>query len=186
MFPNLPVQYSQRVEYVVVKVAPEYKGDHNAAQPQGRAPTRICERHHDAALEPGKTFPLASLDMEILFQRSKRYGGRAGVAVRPQSQVNPEYKTMLGGVANHAVNRTHGLGEVLVVGDACAPLCVTRSFAILIVNVDQIDIAGDIEFTRTKLAHTDNPEQRALALRGSRHAVCVIKRSKCGGTCHIE
>ncbi len=55
-----------------------------------------------------------------------------------------------------------------MVGDAGPPAFDTRGFAVLVIDVDQVDVAGDVEFARTQLAHADDPQfgPRAIGCRG--------------------
>ena len=98
-------------------------------------------RRNRAALEPGETLPFAALHMEILLQRTQRHGGRPGVAIRAQREVHAKDEPVFGGVANGGVDRTHHLAEILLVGYATTAQCVACRLPILIIDVDQVNVA---------------------------------------------
>ena len=115
MFADLPVQCAQRVEHVVVQVAPEDEGHHHVAQILDGSVVVAAQTGHHAALEPGKPFPLAALHLQVDLQSAQGHSGWPRVAVWSQGQVHPKYQAVLGGVANQAKNCFDGLGKVLVV-----------------------------------------------------------------------
>ena len=170
---DLPVQHAQRVEHAVIEVAPEDKGQHHLAQALRGAPVGVAELGHDPALEPGKALPFAALHVHVLLQRAERNRRRTRVAVRAQRQIDAKDKAVLGGVADQGVDRAHRLGEVLLVRDAAAPLGIAAGFAVLVVDVDQVDVARDVEFACAELAHADDPEQGARAAGGRGFAVAL-------------
>jgi hypothetical protein len=47
--------------------------------------------------------------------------------------------------------------------------------AVFLVDVDQVDVGGDVEFARAELAHADDPELDRLAGRVARHAVAPVQ-----------
>ena len=164
MLADLPVQHAQCVKHPVVQVAPEHKRQDHAAQAQDIAAGDVPQGGDDAAFQPGKAFPLAALDMQVLFQCAQRDGWWARVTVGPQRQIDPEHEAVFGGVANQAVQGAHGTAKVFLIAEAATPLCVTAGLAVLVVDIDQVDVARDIQFTRTQLAHAHHPERYRLAL----------------------
>jgi hypothetical protein len=52
---------------------------------------------------------------------------------------------VLGGVADQAEDALDGTAEVLVVGDHAAAVGLAPGVAVMFVDVDQVDVAGDIE-----------------------------------------
>ena len=117
LFADLPVQHPQGLEDVVVQVAPKHKGQHQLTQRIGRAVAAAGQRRHHPALEPGKTLPFAALDLEILLQRTERDRWRAGIAVGPQGQIDPEHKAMLGDITDQGIDRLDLLGKIFLIGD---------------------------------------------------------------------
>ena len=177
MFADLAVQHAQRIEYVVVQIAAKYEWQHGAAQGAGAAVQHAVGWRNHAAFEPGKTFPLTALHVEIFLQSRQRDRGRAGVPVGPQCEIHPEHKTMLRGVADQAVDLAHRLAKVFVVGQAVATLRIARGLAIAVIDVDEIDVTGDVEFTRAEFAHSDNPQPGALAVVGTGSAMGRIEHN---------
>ena len=178
VFADLFVQHPQRVKHVVVQVTAEHERQHRSAQRLGRAIDDGGAGGHHPAFEPGKAFPLTALGLEIVVQRRQRHGGGPRVAVRAQRQVHAKHKPVLGGLANQRVNQLDLGGKVLVVGDAALArhqrLRAAGSVAIVVVDVDQVDVAGDIELSPAQLAHAHHPQLGALAVRAQRRTVqCV-------------
>ena len=158
MVADLAVQRAQRLEHVVVEVLAEHEGQHRPAQRAGASGRDAAGRRDHPALEPGKALPFASLDQEVLLQRTQRDRRRPRIAVGAQRQIDPEHLAVLGDVAHRVVDVLDRLGEVFVVGDAVSPGGVARRLPVLVVDVDQVDVAGDVEFAGAKLAHADDPE----------------------------
>ena len=63
---------------------------------------------------------------------------------------------MLGDVTNQAVDGLDRTRKIFVVRDASAAFGAAGGVAIVLVDVDQVDVAGDIELARTELAHADD------------------------------
>ena len=177
VFADLPVQHAQRVEHVVVQVAAEHKGQHRAAQRLRRAAGDAVLRCDHAAFEPGKTLPLAALHLKIFFQRAEGNRRRAGAAIGPQRQIDAKDKAVFGGVANQAVHRLDLTRKVFVVGDFSAPVAgAPGGFAVVVIDVDQVDVAGDVQLACTELAHADHPHAGALAACALGRAVLGVQR----------
>jgi len=183
---DLAVQAAQRIEDVVVEVLAEHEGQHRAAQTVRALVAHAGGRRDQPALEPGKPFPLAPLHQKIFFQRPQRHRARSRVAVGPKGQVNAEHIAVFGGLTHGVVDVFDGLAEILVVADAVAPLRVPGGFAVLVVDVDQVDVARHVEFARTELAHADDPELSPLARLGERRAVQVVQLGKGQGAGGVE
>jgi hypothetical protein len=162
---DLAVQAAQGFEHAVVEVAAEHERQHHTAQGVGRAARDGGTGRHHAALEPRKAFPFAPLHQEVFLQRAQRHRRRAGAAVGAQHQIDTEHVAVFGGVAHQRVDAFDGLGKVFVVGDAVAPGAVACGLAVHVVDVDQVDVAGDVELARAKLAHADDPQLGALEHR---------------------
>ena len=184
MVANLAVQHAQGVKHAVVQVAAKHKGHHHRAQLQGQRPFGAACRGHHPAFKPGKALPLAALGLQIAFQRVQRHRRRPRIAVGPQRQVKPKHKTVLRGLAHQRINGAHPLAKILLVGNAAPALGRARRLAVLVVDVNQVNIAADVQFTRAQLAHADHA-YRALVARGSaRRAVRgfqVCAGLGCGG-----
>lgn len=71
---------------------------------------------------------------------------------------------MLRGVAYQRINGLDLLAEVFLVGYAVSAFGIAAGLAILVVDIDEINVAGYIEFTCTKLAHADNTQLGSRAL----------------------
>ena len=177
MLPDLAVQHPQRVENVVVEIAPEYERQHGRTQSAGAAVDDPISWRDDAAFEPGKALPLAALYVKILLQRGQRDRRRAGVPIGPQREVNAKHKSMLGGVANQAVDLADRLAEVLLIGKTVASFGIAGGLAIAVIDIDEVDVTGDVEFARAKFAHADNPQARALAVVGDGSAVGRVEHT---------
>ena len=80
---------------------------------------------------------------------------------------------MLGALAHGLVNVFDQLAKKLVVGDAQATLGVAGGLAVLVVDVNQVDVAGDIEFSSAEFAHAHDP---ALGRHIARHGRAVQRR----------
>ena len=129
-----------------------------------------CRRHHPA-FEPGKALPLAALGLQIGFQRSQRNGWRPRVAVGAQRQIEPEHKTVLRGLPHQGKHSPHPFAKKLLVGDAAPARVRSCRLTVLIVDVNQINVAGDVEFAGTELAHAHDAQLAALAIRIERRTV---------------
>ena len=175
VFADLAVQDAQRIKHAVVQVAPEDEGQHGAAQGLGRAAADAGQRRHHPAFEPGKTFPFTPLGLEIVFQRAQRNRGGARVAVGPQGQVHAKHKAVLGDVANQAEHRPDLARKVLVVGNLATAVFAACGFAVLVVHIDQVNVAGHIELARAQLAHANHPHLGPGAAFGLRRAMRRIQ-----------
>ena len=102
--------------------------------------------------------------------------------MRAQRQVHAEDKAVLGGLANQRVDQLDLGGKVFVVGDAALAwhqrLRAASGVAIVVVDVDQVDVAGDIQLTPAQLAHAHHPQLGALAVRADG---CAVHRVELGG-----
>ena len=117
---------------------------------------------YHAAFEPGKALPFASLSLKIVLKCVQRHGRRPRVAIRPQGQIDPKYKAVFGDVANQVVDGLDLTGKILVVGNLAAAISATGGLAVLVVDINQVNIAGDIQFTRSELAHAYDPQLGTL------------------------
>ena len=82
---------------------------------------------------------------------------------------------MLGGLADQRVQRASGAGEVFVVGQPSAPVGHAGGLAVALIDVDQVDVAGDVELARAQLAHADDPQRHGTAVRRLRLAVALLQ-----------
>ena len=78
---------------------------------------------------------------------------------------------MFGGFAQQGKHRPHELAEILLVRNAPAPVACACGVAIVVVHVNQVDIAGDIELARAQFTHAHNAQTCAQALRSQRFAM---------------
>ena len=58
--------------------------------------------------------------------------------------------------------------------------------AVFVVDVDEIDVGGHIEFAPAELAHAQHPEGGALAVGAQRCAVTGVLLGQCGGQGALE
>jgi len=66
------------------------------------------------------------------------------------------------------------------------PFCVASGFAVVVVDVDKVDVAGDIEFACTQFAHAHNAQLRPLAQRPQGRAMQRIERAAAVFKGHIQ
>ena len=69
---------------------------------------------------------------------------------------------MLGGIAHQAVDGLDRAGKIFMDRDSVKPLCIACRFAILVKDINQINVAGDVQLTGAQLAHANDPKLRAL------------------------
>ena len=93
---------------------------------------------------------------------------------------------MLGGVADQALDQLDGAGEVFVHRDLPAPVVAAGGFAIVVVDVDQVDVARHVQLARAELAHADHPQLGALARLGQRRAVAFVELGEGVGAGGVE
>ena len=178
VFADLAVQDAQRIEHAVVEVLAEHERQHQGTQCAGAAVAHTDARCNHAALEPGKTFPLAALHQEVGFQRTGGDRAWPGISVGPQRQIDAKHLAVFGHFTDRVVDVLDRLGEVLVVADAVAAVFVAGGLAVFVVDVDQIDVAGDVELARAEFAHADHPELGACGWRSAFAQWCVIQRQR--------
>jgi len=182
MFANLALQNAQRIEHVVVQVTPEHKRQHDAAKPQRQPGSDALLRRHHPAFEPGKAFPFAALGLKVIFQCTQRNRRRARVAVRPQRKINAKHETVFGDVADQAKDGPDLVRKIFVIGNLATPVCPAGRFAVVVVDIDQVNVAGNIQLARAQLAHADHPQPGAAAVGRQRRAVQGIEH--CIGFLH--
>ncbi len=170
---DLAVQLPQALEDAVVQVAPIDEGRDQAAQLHRAAALDAGARRDDAALQPGEALPLAALDEEVLLQHRHAHRGRTGVAVGAQRQVDAEDLAVLGHVADQRRQPARELREIFVRRDPLAARAAVRALglAVVLVDVDQVDVGRDIQLPPAELAHAHDPEVDVLADRVARRAV---------------
>ena len=175
MLANLFVQHAQRVKHVVVQVAAKHKRQHRAAQRPRRA---VCDHRpwgDNAAFEPSKTLPFAALGLKVAVQRGQRHGGRPGAAVRAQRQIHAKDEPVFGRLANQGVHGLDLRGKKFPIGDAATArhirVAASGGAAVLVVDVDQVDVAGHIEFASAQFAHAHHPQMGRLAVSALRRAI---------------
>ena len=80
---------------------------------------------------------------------------------------------MFCGVAHQCVDGPHHLAKILLVGNTAAPIGIACGLAILVVNVNQVDITGDVELTGSELTHAHDTKvgPRSLGRQG-----CAVLR----------
>jgi hypothetical protein len=88
---------------------------------------------------------------------------------------DPDHEAVLLGVAHQRVDDLHRLGEVFLVFDAATAIGFARGFAVVVVDVDEIDIAGHVELAPAELAHAHHPHLGPLAVRADGRAVAFVE-----------
>ena len=75
---------------------------------------------------------------------------------------------MLRDFANHGLHSLDDLGEILMVADtpcsAGSSRCIgcASGLAILVIDINQINVTRHIEFARAQLTHANNPQRGFL------------------------
>ena len=169
---NLLVQHPQSLKHVVVKVAAKHKRCDHLAQSLDLIDT--SRRRHHPRFQPCQTLPFTALHLEILFQGVKRHHAVARLAVGAQGQVHAKDLAMLGGLAYQGVKLLDYFVKVAMVANHAATAFDALGLTILIEHIDQIDITGDIQFTRTQFAHANNPKFSSRALGCHGRAMALI------------
>ena len=82
---------------------------------------------------------------------------------------------MLGDFADQRINHLYGTAEVLMVGDAPAPIAGASGVAIAGIHVDQVDVARYVELARAEFSHADNPQVHRPAFVRLRCAVADVQ-----------
>ena len=82
---------------------------------------------------------------------------------------------MLGGVTNQAEYAFDGPAKVFMVGDDTAAVGQALGVAVMLVDVDQVDVAGDIELARSQLSHPNDPKLYGLAFWAQGSAMASIQ-----------
>ena len=192
MVANLVVQHPQRFVHIEVQIAPKDKRQHHMAQLAARVVVDGCPWRHDTAFHPGKAFPLAPLHLQVVGERFQRCDDGAGVAVGAQRQVNAKDKAVLSGFADQLVQALGRFGEIFLKADAVAARkraglarCAC-GLAVGLVQIDQVDIAGNIQFACAQLAHAHDPEIDAAAIGLEWCAVQGVKLCKSLFAGHIQ
>ena len=101
---NLPVQHAQGVKHAVVKVAPKDERQNRCPQCLCIAALNAVERRNDATFEPSKALPLAAMGLEIVLKCTQGHGRWPRTTVRPECEVHPEHKTVLGYLTDQRVD----------------------------------------------------------------------------------
>ena len=175
MLADLAVQRAQRVEHAVVEIAAEHERQDHAAQRLDFGRAQGVARCDHATLEPGKAFPFAALRLQVFLERGQRHRRRAGIAIGPQRQIDAEHKAMLGHFADQRIDALDRAGEIFMVGNAAPAIGLARGLAFVFVDVDQVDVAGDIELACTELAHAHDPQRHHLALGAHGRAMAAVE-----------
>ena len=173
-FADLAVQLAQAFEDTVVEIAAVDERRHQRTQGQCAPAAQGRDGRHDAALEPGKAFPFAALDLQVLFEHAHADHRRSGVAVGAQREVDPEYKAVSGGFADQRVQPFGHEREVLVQADRTRAVGGAGRLAVVLVDIDEVDVGRYVELARAELAHADDPQLHALALCVQRRAVARV------------
>ncbi len=78
---------------------------------------------------------------------------------------------MLGRVTNQCEDGPHHLAKIFLVRDTTAAIGVSHGFTVVVIQINQVNVAGHIELARPQLAHANNAQLGAGAVRGLRHSV---------------
>ena len=172
------MQFAQRGDRAVVQVLAEHERAHEVLERSAlRRELRVGGEHrrrHDAALEPGETFPFAAQANQVLLEHVVRYDQRARIAVGPQPHVDAKHESVgghLGQRRDHAA--TESLEEFLIgerPSDFGLAVGGTRR-SVLVVDEHEVDVGRDVEFAATELAHADDQQVLWHTVGAERHAV---------------
>ena len=72
---------------------------------------------------------------------------------------------MFCGLTHQLMDRAHHFGKVLLVGNLPPPIRLAGGLAVLVVHINQVDVARHIQLARTQLAHAHHP--KSATLRGA-------------------
>ena len=145
--PDLHVQVAHGGQGAEIQVFAVDEGLHQFHQP-GRIPGE------GAALDPGIAFPFAALGDEVFLQRGEAGNHRSAVAVGPQAQVDAEHIAVRRDFRNDLGQLAAEQGEVLMVGNPAW----SAGLAVFRIDVDEVDVRGDIQFAAAQLAHADDDQ----------------------------
>ena len=93
---------------------------------------------------------------------------------------------MLRRVADHREDQAHRARKIFLVRQPTATVGCSGSLAVFVVHIDQVDVAGDVQFARAQLAHADHPETGPIALCRHRRAVAAVQFGEGLGAGHVE
>ena len=126
------------------------------------------------------------MDLQIFFERGQRHRWRAGIAVGPQRQIDAEHKAVLRRLAHQSVDGLDDAGEIFVIRQFAAAVGQAGGFAVVFINVDEVDVARDIQLAGTEFAHADHPELHGLAFGSARRAVAAVQIGAGGNAGAVE
>ena len=88
-----------------------------------------------------------------------------------QGQVDAKDKAVLCGVTNQCIDGFDGFAKVFMVADFAAAICKALRFAFVLIDVNKVNVAGDIELACAKLAHADDPQGNRLTVGAGRRSM---------------
>ena len=105
-------------------------------------------------------FPLAAVQLIVMFEGGviDHHGTR--VAPRTQAQINPVDKAVGAGFAEHLGQRLDHAGIEFLMRQVAEP----GQLAVAVETADQIDVGGKIEFAPPELAHCDDVQLHCLSV----------------------
>ena len=65
---------------------------------------------------------------------------------------------MLCGLANQGVDGFDLVCKVLMVRNPATPVGSSRRFSVVVVNVYEVNVTGNVQLARTEFSHAHNPE----------------------------
>ena len=93
----------------------------------------------------------------------------------PQRQVHAKHKAVFGGVANQGVDGFDGFAKVFVVADLSATIGQPLGFPFVLVDINEVNVAGDIQLASSQFAHANNPQRNGQAFRAERRAIAGVQ-----------
>ena len=128
---------------------------------------------HGARLDPGIALPVATVNLQIIFQRGRVRDHRPAVAEGAQAQIDAEDEAVFGLLFQQPDELLHEAGEELLVADRSRAI----GLAAFGVHRHEVDIGGEIEFAAAELAHGDDDESLFGARVGARLAIAALERA---------
>ncbi len=142
---NLCVQPAHRAVGVVIEIFAVYKWPHQRLQ------ILLCTGD-DLGFNPRVAFPLAALGQQIVFKGVEAHHQRPRIAIRSQTHINAEHKTIGGRFGNRGDEFFAQAGEKFVIRE------LARAFGVAVFGIEknQINIGRHIQFAAAELAHADH------------------------------
>ena len=182
------VEFRKRTDRAEVEVFAENEGTNEALDRVRSAfellGTRKDGGAHHAALEPGEALPIAPLGVEVLFEHVARAHDRARVAVGAKPHVDAKDEARSPDVVQGGQNPPRESFVKFRNRERAPRVGKFRrwaGFAVFVVEEDEVDVGGDVEFAAAELAHADHDEVLGRSGNGAEgNAVAARKLTSVG------